>query len=52
MIEGAYFMCLTSLSIYSDRWKIFMKFGIKKSHEMISHIFVSMALLSLDCTIK
>jgi hypothetical protein len=23
-----------------------MKFGIKKSHEMISHVFVSMSLLS------
>jgi hypothetical protein len=24
-----------------------MKFGIKKSHEMISHVFVSMTLLSV-----
>jgi hypothetical protein len=34
------FMCLTSLSIYSDPWKSFMKFGIKKSHEMISYMLV------------
>jgi hypothetical protein len=46
MFEGASFMCLTSLSIYSDHWKSFMKFGLKKSHEMISHDFVSMSLLS------
>jgi hypothetical protein len=45
-VEGASFMCLTSLSIYIDHWKSFMKIGIKKSHEMISHVFVSMALLS------
>jgi hypothetical protein len=43
--NGTYFMCLTSLSIYSDHWKSFMKFGIKKSHEMISYILVGMALL-------
>ena len=29
-----------------DLWKSFMKFGIKKSHEMISYIFVGIALLS------
>jgi hypothetical protein len=34
------FMCLASLSIYSDTWKSFMKFGIKKSHEMISYMLV------------
>jgi hypothetical protein len=34
------FMCLTSLSIYSDPWKSFMKFGFKKSHEMISYMLV------------
>jgi hypothetical protein len=39
-------MCLTSISIYSDYWKSFMKFGIKKSHEMISHILAWIALLS------
>ena len=31
------FMCLTSISIYIDYWKSFMKFGIKKSHEMMSY---------------
>jgi hypothetical protein len=40
-------ICLTSLSIYSDPWKSFMKFGIKKSHEMTSHVFVSMTLLNV-----
>jgi hypothetical protein len=39
-------MCLTSLSIYIDHWKSFMKFGIKKPHEMISYVLVLMALLS------
>jgi len=43
---GASFMCPTSISIYIDPWKNFMKFGIKKSHEMISYAFVRMALLS------
>jgi len=46
-VEGASFMCLTSISIYIDHWKSFMKFGIKKSHEMISYILVGMALLSV-----
>jgi hypothetical protein len=45
-VEGASFMYLTSLSIYSDHWKGFMKFGIKKSHEMISYTLVGMPLLS------
>jgi hypothetical protein len=45
-VEGASFMCLTSLSIYSDYWKGFMNFGIKKSHEIISYTLVGMALLS------
>jgi hypothetical protein len=40
------FMCLTSLSIYSNPWKSLMKFGIKKSHEMISYILVGMTLIS------
>jgi hypothetical protein len=38
-VNGTSFMYLTSLSIYNDHWKSFMKFGIKKSHEMISYIF-------------
>jgi len=46
-VNEACFMCLTSLSIYSDHWKSFMTFGIKKSHEMISYILVGMALLSV-----
>ena len=33
------FMCLTSISICNDYWKSFMKFGAKKSHELISYIF-------------
>ena len=41
-VEGAYFMCLASISIYIDPWKSFMKFGIKKSHEMISYIFIEL----------
>jgi hypothetical protein len=45
-VDVTYFMCLTSLSIYNP-WKSLMKFGIKKSHEMISHVFVSMTLLNV-----
>ena len=37
-VEGAPFMCLTSISIYIDYWKSFMKFGAKKSHEMITFL--------------
>jgi hypothetical protein len=40
------FMCITSLSIYSDPYKSFMKFGIKKSHEMIGSIPIGIAPLS------
>jgi hypothetical protein len=40
------FMCLTSIPIYISHSKSFMKFEIKKSHEMISYILVGMALLS------
>jgi hypothetical protein len=39
-VDVTSFMCLTSLSIYSDPWKSFMKFGIKKSHEKISYSLV------------
>jgi hypothetical protein len=39
-------MCLALVPIYIDPWKSFMKFGIKKSHEMISHILHGMARLS------
>jgi hypothetical protein len=45
-VDVTSFMCLTSLSIYSDPWKSFMKFRIKKSHEMISSIPIGIALLS------
>jgi hypothetical protein len=40
------FTCLASITIYIDPWKSFMKFGIKKSHEMISHIFAWITLSS------
>jgi hypothetical protein len=39
-------MCLTSISIYIDHWKSIVKLGIKKSHEMISHILAWIVLLS------
>ena len=45
-VEGVSFMCLTSISTHLDEWKSFMKFGIKKSHEMISYN------LSCNCFIK
>ena len=45
-VEGASFMCLTSISTHMDDWKSFMEFGIKKSHEMISYIVVGIAVLS------
>ena len=41
-VEGAYLMCLTSISTHMNDWKSFMKFGIKKSHEMISYIFLGL----------
>ena len=41
-----HFMCLASISIYIDPWKSFVKFGIKKSHEMMSYILSWIALLS------
>jgi hypothetical protein len=40
------FMCLTLVPIYTGHLKSFMKFGVKKSHEMISYILVGMTLLS------
>jgi hypothetical protein len=39
-------MCLTLIPIYIGHWKSFMKFGIKKSHEMISSIPIAIAPLS------
>ena len=38
-VKHAYFMYITSTCIHLDQWKNFMKFGAKKSHEMISYIF-------------
>ena len=39
-------MYITSTCIHLDQWKSFMKFGIKKSHEMISYNLSWIALLS------
>ena len=35
-VKHACFMYITSICIHLDQWKSFMKFGTKKSHEMIS----------------
>ena len=40
------FMCLTSIFVYIDYWKSFMKFGVKKSHEMISYNLARIVVLS------
>ena len=39
-------MYITSTCIHPDQWKSFVKFGIKKSHEMISYNLSWIALLS------
>jgi len=39
-------MSITLPSIYLHHWKSFMKFGAKKSHEMISYNLAWIALLS------
>ena len=39
-------MSITLTSIYLHHWKSFMKFGAKKSHEMISYNLAWIALLS------
>jgi hypothetical protein len=39
-------MCLTLIPIYGDYQKSFVKFGIKKSHEMISSIPIGIAPLN------
>jgi hypothetical protein len=44
---GNIFMCLTLVPIYIDPWKSFMKFGIKKSHEMISSIPIGICPIKL-----
>ena len=36
-VEGASFMCLTPISTHMDDGKSFVKFGIKKSHEMTTY---------------
>ena len=45
-VKHAYSMYITSTCIHLEPWKSFMKFGIKKSHEMISHIFAWITLSS------
>jgi hypothetical protein len=40
-------MCLTLVPIYIDPWKSFMKFRIKKSHEMISSIPIGICPIKL-----
>ena len=40
------FMCLTAISTHMDDWKSFVKFGIKKLHEMISYNLSWIALLN------
>ena len=45
-VKHACFMYITSTCIHFDQWKSFMKFGIKKSHEMISYDHDGIALLS------
>ena len=39
-------MYITSTCIHPDQWKSFVKFEIKKSHEMISYNLSWIALLS------
>jgi len=43
--SGTFFMCLISIPIYIGLSKSLVKFGIKKSHEMMSYILVGIALL-------
>ena len=45
-VKHAYFMYITSTCNHLDQWKSFMKFGIKRSHKMISYIFVRIVMLS------
>jgi len=45
-VYGIAFMCSTSITTYSDHSKSFKKFGIKRSHEMISYMLVGMTSLS------
>jgi len=43
---NASFMCLTSMFTHVDDYKSFMKFGAKKSHEIMSYIIAWIALVS------
>ena len=45
-VKHAYFVYITSACIHLDQWKSFMKFGIKKSHEMTSYVLAGIVLLS------
>ena len=36
-VKHSYFMYITLTCIHLDQWKSFMKFGIKKSHKIISY---------------
>ena len=45
-VKHAYFMYITSTCNHLDHWESFMKFGIKKSHEMISYNLSWIALVS------
>ena len=45
-VKHVYFMYIIATCIHLDQWKCFMKFGIKKSHEMISYNLSWIALLS------
>ena len=44
-VKHAYFMYIRSTCNHLDQWKSFMKFGIKKSHEMISYNLSWIALV-------
>ena len=43
-VKHVYFMYITSTCIHLDQWKSFMKFGIKKSHEMTSYVLAWIVL--------
>ena len=38
-VKHTCFMYITLTCIHLDQWKSFIKFGTKKSHEIISYIF-------------
>jgi hypothetical protein len=45
-VDVTYLMGLTLIPIFIDPWKSFMKFRIKKSHEMVSSIPIKTTPLS------